>query len=467
MRVARLLLCCVLLEDYCSNVGAAITSDIVHHQDFSSEQNTATLLDNNVPSFATAIGNVTVASGREAILSCTIRSLGKYKVAWLRNENQMILSMGTRSITNPQKFSVSLENMRTKTNLTTGRNEDEATWKLHIRNVKEQDRGCYMCQVNTKPMLNQLGCVDVLVAPDILTSGTSESEVIVKEGENATLECKASGRPTPTVAWKKEKDALLVRKNRDQFIKVETFAGERLELIRVDRKQMGAYLCIATNDVPPGVSKRVYLRVHFSPTAKVKNQLVGSPLGTDVSLVCEIESFPRTINMWQRGKQVVSISSGGRFVSNETVNEKEEWKTTIELKIMQLQAEDLDEYKCIAKSVIGEAEATLRLYQIEGVTQSTRATSTSGKRFSGGNSSWRTTPKLSYSRTSTPMLQRSTVAFTYEKRKFITTTTPDSRVPLTKDHNAFKHNEIFDGSLGTIANSNFIIIAVALLVLSF
>lgn len=50
-------------------------------------------------------------------------------------------------------------------------------------------------------------------------------------------------------------------------------------------------------------------------------------------------------------------------MSNETVNEKEEWKTTIELKIMQLEAADLDVYKCSAKSIIGEAEATLRLHR--------------------------------------------------------------------------------------------------------
>lgn len=39
-------------------------------------------------------------------------------------------------------------------------------------------------------------------------------------------------------------------------------SGEKLELTRVDRKQMGAYLCIAKNEVPPAVSKRVYLRVN-------------------------------------------------------------------------------------------------------------------------------------------------------------------------------------------------------------
>lgn len=74
----------------------------------------------------------------------------------------MILSLGTRTVSNAQKFGVSLENARTRTNLTTGRNDEESTWKLHIKNIKETDRGCYMCQVNTVPMLNQLGCVDVL-----------------------------------------------------------------------------------------------------------------------------------------------------------------------------------------------------------------------------------------------------------------------------------------------------------------
>lgn len=43
---------------------------------------------------------------------------------------------------------------------------------------------------------------------------------------------------------------------------VDNQSGEKLELTRVDRKQMGAYLCIAKNEVPPAVSKRVYLRVN-------------------------------------------------------------------------------------------------------------------------------------------------------------------------------------------------------------
>ena len=43
---------------------------------------------------------------------------------------------------------------------------------------------------------------------------------------------------------------------------VETVSGEELEILRVSREHMGAYLCIAKNPVPPPVSKRIMLQVH-------------------------------------------------------------------------------------------------------------------------------------------------------------------------------------------------------------
>ena len=43
---------------------------------------------------------------------------------------------------------------------------------------------------------------------------------------------------------------------------VESYTGSSLPLWRVDRRQMGAFLCIAANDVPPAVSKRIILNVN-------------------------------------------------------------------------------------------------------------------------------------------------------------------------------------------------------------
>lgn len=39
------------------------------------------------------------------------------------------------------------------------------------------------------------------------------------------------------------------------------YDGEQLNLTRITRNEMGAYLCIATNGVPPTVSKRITVDV--------------------------------------------------------------------------------------------------------------------------------------------------------------------------------------------------------------
>ena len=100
---------------------------------------------------------------------------------------------------------------------------------------------------------------------------------------------------------------------------VPEITGHELTLVSVKREQMGAFLCIANNNVPPAVSRRISLSVHcknhsyhhishlmsnenilVKPSAWVPNQLVGAPLGTDVTIECVIEAFPKAITYWQK-----------------------------------------------------------------------------------------------------------------------------------------------------------------------
>lgn len=39
---------------------------------------------------------------------------------------------------------------------------DHKRWHLHIRDVQESDQGTYMCQINTDPMISQVGNLDVV-----------------------------------------------------------------------------------------------------------------------------------------------------------------------------------------------------------------------------------------------------------------------------------------------------------------
>lgn len=69
------------------------------------------------------------------------------QVGWLKAEDQTILTLHTKVVTHNSRISVTHDNLK--------------TWQLRIRQLKESDRGCYMCQINTSTMKKQIGCIDV------------------------------------------------------------------------------------------------------------------------------------------------------------------------------------------------------------------------------------------------------------------------------------------------------------------
>lgn len=71
-----------------------------------------------------------------------------FQVAWLRVDTQTILTIHSHVITKNHRIGVT--------------RSDHRTWYLHIRDVRESDRGWYMCQINTDPMKSQTGFLEVV-----------------------------------------------------------------------------------------------------------------------------------------------------------------------------------------------------------------------------------------------------------------------------------------------------------------
>jgi neurotrimin len=112
---------------------------------------------------------------------------------------------------------------------------------------------------------------------------------------------------------------------------------------------------------------------------KVPNQLVGAPLSTDVTLICNVEASPKAINYWQRenGSKKLNVFhnefihnclfyKGEMIISNDrylmTETENSMYACTMTLIVKKLQKSDMGGYKCISKNSIGDAEGTIRLY---------------------------------------------------------------------------------------------------------
>ncbi|XP_025201788.1 lachesin-like isoform X2 [Melanaphis sacchari] len=297
--------------------------------------------ETSMPRFAESIPNVTVSIGRDALLGCVVDNLRGFKVAWVRVDTQTILSIHHNVITQNPRVTLSYN--------------DHRSWYLHIRDVHEEDRGWYMCQVNTDPMRSRQGYLQVVVPPSIIDRETS-SDMMVREASNATLICKATGYPEPYVMWRRE-DGHDINYNGDT---VNFIDGEVLHITRVSRLHMGAYLCIASNGVPPSISKRVTLNVQFPPMLTISNQLVGGYIGQDIKLECHTEAFPTSINFWttEKGDMIVS---GEKY---EAISTNSGYNDYMILKIRKLSPEDFGSYKCVAKNSLGETDGFIKLDQI-------------------------------------------------------------------------------------------------------
>ncbi|XP_053673912.1 opioid-binding protein/cell adhesion molecule homolog [Anopheles nili] len=294
------------------------------------------------PKFSTPIVNVTAAVGREATLTCVVHDLGAYKVAWLRVDTQTILTIQNHVITKNKRIGITYT--------------EKKTWQLRIKDIRELDRGWYMCQINTDPMKSQMGYLDVVVPPDILDYPTS-TDMVVREGSNVTLRCAAVGSPAPAIVWRREAGDNISLQDGEQVSSVE---GPTFTIPKVNRLHMGAYLCIASNGVPPSVSKRVMLIVHFPPMIWVPNQLVGAIEGQRMTLECHSEAYPKSINYWTREKGDI-VPQGGKY---EPVLIDNAYKVVMKLSIKVVSQADFGAYKCIAKNSLGETDGTIKLYKL-------------------------------------------------------------------------------------------------------
>ncbi|KAK0082325.1 hypothetical protein PV325_010666 [Microctonus aethiopoides] len=297
-----------------------------------------------LPEFLAPLENHTVTQGRDIFFTCVVNHLHLYKVAWIKSDSRAILAIHNRMVTHNPRLSVT--------------HNGHDTWKLHISNVQQNDSGSYMCQVNTDPMRSQMGHMVVQIPPDIMDDESTDGYVTRERG-SIKLRCVATGIPTPTVTWRREDGKnITIREEGREKISLATFAGETLNLTGVLRQEMGNYLCIASNGVPPTLSKRYSVQVHFVPVIKVTNQLVGAPVNRNVTLQCTVEASPRAMHTWYRNQDEKLLPSP-KFTMSEFALNDYSWQ--MNLTVHDLEKKDFGGYTCAAVNALGKADAVVRL----------------------------------------------------------------------------------------------------------
>lgn len=89
----------------------------------------------------------------------------------------------------------------------------------------------------------------------------------------------------------------------------------------------------------------------------VPNQLVGAPSGTDVTIDCHTEAYPRAISYWVFQSNMILPTT--KYATDTSENS---YRAHMKLTVRNLQVHDFGNYRCISKNSLGETEGSIRLY---------------------------------------------------------------------------------------------------------
>ena len=159
------------------------------------------------------------------------------------------------------------------------------------------------------------------------------SSIIVEEGQNAILQCKASGRPTPRITWRRALSHLPKGKTR--------VVDGNLTIEDVAKSDSGTYECLAKNLLRQESAVAILmvtdkLKFTITPPLKVK-----AKASSDLMLNCKAQGSKGTI--WKRVGQ--SLPQNHVLYFNGT------------LLLRNLKLNDAGSYKCVAGNAQRSIEA--------------------------------------------------------------------------------------------------------------
>uniref|UniRef100_A0A0N5BW26 Ig-like domain-containing protein n=1 Tax=Strongyloides papillosus TaxID=174720 RepID=A0A0N5BW26_STREA len=289
--------------------------------------------------------NVTSVQGSDISISCLIGDIGKHMVAFIKDETPpRLIAFDDRVFKQREKYEI-IPRVNNK------------EWILKIKNAQADDSGGYICQVNTDPVITKTSYVNLRVPP-IVSRSSTPAAVEIREGHNVTLVCEAHGNPPPTIVWRRA-DKQLIRFNGATGYGSSVFNGSSLELIRVSRKHMSEYICLASNGVPPDESWTVKLHVTFPPIVLPQSPVVEAISGSFIRLVCNVEAWPKGELKWEFNGQ--ELFENDKIIMDQSVEER--YRNVYILEIRELNYADFGVYKCIVTNDYGRGSGEIQLIE--------------------------------------------------------------------------------------------------------
>ncbi|KAM4808143.1 netrin receptor DCC [Rhinophrynus dorsalis] len=274
--------------------------------------------------FLSQTESVTAFIGDTALLKCEIVGEPMPTVHWQKNQEDLILTPGdTRLLVLP-------------------------SGALQISRLQPTDSGIYRCLAKNPGSSRTGNEAELRILSE---SGLHRQQIFLQrpssvtavEGQDAVLECSASGYPTPTIIWMNGDEIIPTR-----HVKYSLLGGSNLLITNVTDDDAGTYTCVVTYK-NENSSASAELNVMVPPHFLNHPANLYAYESMDIEFECAVSGKPFPTVKWTKNGEVVIPSDYFQIVGGSN------------LRILGLVKSDEGYYQCIAENEAGNIQTYAQL----------------------------------------------------------------------------------------------------------
>ncbi|XP_013787040.1 lachesin-like [Limulus polyphemus] len=282
--------------------------------------------------------------GDNVDLQCSVEYASNYPVLWTKINREkpsedLFISKDSSLIVPDPRYSIRHD-------------KGSRTYTLQISKIQEIDAGPYQCQVIIGPTSKITADVlmSVKIPPVILDNSTHS--IVTSNGATVSLNCYASGLPTPRISWRRENNDLLPTGG-------AVYRGNVLTIHDITRDDRGTYYCIANNKVGRGARRNVGVEVEFAPVVMTDRPRYGQALKYDMDFQCHVEAFPSPSIIWIKDGFQLNDNQHYRISIFATADEF----TDSILRVKTIEKNQYGNYTCKAVNKLGSDQKDIQLVE--------------------------------------------------------------------------------------------------------
>lgn len=241
---------------------------------------------------------------------------------------------------------------------TATRNHDEYSSSLIIDRITAEHAGNYTCIATNLAGEEKFTVPLTVNVPPKWTVEPEDTNVVM--GYSCMLHCQAEGYPTPTVVWKKSfGESIDEYKDFLYEPNVNFFRNGTLEFLHTSKANEGKYMCEAKNDISPGLSKVIQLKINAPVKFIQKTKQIKVKLNDDAHIQCvAVGDKPLQISWKGSTNMPILKDIDRRFTIREQTKDN---GIMSELGISPVYRHDTGFFKCTGSNFYGQDENSIEL----------------------------------------------------------------------------------------------------------